>query len=710
MDIRTKLILDNRDFNRGIDQSQNKSKGFSNSFVTMARTAKIAVGAIAAATGAITALAKRVSDAGAGLRDLSRSLGISAKFIQQFRFAAEQNSVAMESADRALEQFSRRLGEAARGTGEARKTLTEMGVSVRDSNGRFREAQDILADVADAFQNNTDATRNADRANQLFGRSGIELISVLRGGSRALREFGDQADRLGALTDAEVITLGKLSDSYTDLATAIRGVVNQFVLGLEPALKASNKELTEMLANNQELARTMGEGVGEALRRIGDVAVLLANNIELIRNAFLALIGVRLASSLQSIIARFSSATTGAKGFSGVISGVVAASRTLVGVIGAKLLAFTKFGIALAIVTGAFSLLSGRTIQLNDTTTTFSEILSAVLFKITELIKGVGRLAKSFAIEFEPALEAIQAGFGAALSVITGFVNFTIAAFNIVPRTAKLAFDQVRRVISGEGVDAIQEYQDLIMNLFATDFVGNAADTVRGFLQSIVEDYRAAQQSTRQPLRITIDGGTAEQVPEMLTGWRLALQQFVEGFQQGFKEFKDSILTNTQLGLAVFKRFSEGLTDSLTDFFMTGKLNMRSFLEDIVRMIVRSNIQQALAAAFGGIGAASGIFGSIFGAIGSAFSGGAAGPLTGGTYAIGGMIPAGQTGLVGERGPEFIRGPAQITPVKQSDMRSQPTQVNYYIEAIDTQSFQDRLAQDPEFVFGVTQRGSRSFA
>ena len=56
----------------------------------------------------------------------------------------------------------------------------------------------------------------------------------------------------------------------------------------------------------------------------------------------------------------------------------------------------------------------------------------------------------------------------------------------------------------------------------------------------------------------------------------------------------------------------------------------------------------------GGIGK---IFGKLFGGIGKIFG-----------FARGGYLPAGRVGIVGERGPEFISGPARITPMSGSGM------------------------------------------
>ena len=74
-----------------------------------------------------------------------------------------------------------------------------------------------------------------------------------------------------------------------------------------------------------------------------------------------------------------------------------------------------------------------------------------------------------------------------------------------------------------------------------------------------------------------------------------------------------------------------------------------------------------------------------------------------GFFADGGMIPAGGYGVVGERGPELISGPAQITPMDMGGT----TQVTYNINAVDASSFRNLVASDPEFIFAVTEQGRR---
>ena len=80
------------------------------------------------------------------------------------------------------------------------------------------------------------------------------------------------------------------------------------------------------------------------------------------------------------------------------------------------------------------------------------------------------------------------------------------------------------------------------------------------------------------------------------------------------------------------------------------------------------------------------------------------GDFFGGFFANGGNLAPGKFGVVGERGPEFIGGPASITPMSGS------TNVTYNIQAVDARSFQQLLASDPSFIYALTEQGRRSMA
>lgn len=75
----------------------------------------------------------------------------------------------------------------------------------------------------------------------------------------------------------------------------------------------------------------------------------------------------------------------------------------------------------------------------------------------------------------------------------------------------------------------------------------------------------------------------------------------------------------------------------------------------------------------------------------------------GGFFANGGTIPRGRYGIVGERGPEYVAGPAQVSPMMG-------TNVTYNINAVDAASFRSMIAADPSFIHAVAMQGGKGLA
>jgi hypothetical protein len=103
------------------------------------------------------------------------------------------------------------------------------------------------------------------------------------------------------------------------------------------------------------------------------------------------------------------------------------------------------------------------------------------------------------------------------------------------------------------------------------------------------------------------------------------------------------------------------------------------------------------------IGGVTDTIGSIFGGGGDSGGGFFDGitSLFDGFFANGGSIGAGKFGVVGENGPEFVGGPATVTPMAGS------TNVTYNINAVDAQSFKAMIARDPSFIHAVAMQGAK---
>jgi lambda family phage tail tape measure protein len=182
----------------------------------------------------------------------------------------------------------------------------------------------------------------------------------------------------------------------------------------------------------------------------------------------------------------------------------------------------------------------------------------------------------------------------------------------------------------------------------------------------------------------------AEKLAEATRKHNEESRKWSTGWKKAYKDYAEDASNAAKRAETVFKKATQGMEDAIINFAKTGKFEWKSFVSSIAEELLRAQVRELLADVL---------------AIGSAPKGGAKssglGSLFGGFFATGGMIPPGRFGVVGERGPELVQGPANVTPMGT-------TNVVYNINAVDARSFKDLVAQDPQFIYAITMKGAKS--
>jgi lambda family phage tail tape measure protein len=230
------------------------------------------------------------------------------------------------------------------------------------------------------------------------------------------------------------------------------------------------------------------------------------------------------------------------------------------------------------------------------------------------------------------------------------------------------------------------------------EYIDKATDATKGLLVATEESYNQSR--------------------EWSTGWQTAMQEYVDNAGNYANNAKE-----------IFTTATKGMEDVLFNFVKTGKFTWDDFLQSMLDMLLKVAIEKAFAKTMGSvidmIGGAAGALGSGGGGGGGGDAGGwatwigAAVNVAGMFFADGGNIQAGSWGIVGEAGPELIKGPASIKPLKAAGMHASAnldvgqqagTSVNYVtynINATDAASFREMIAADPSFIYGVSMQGAK---
>lgn len=175
-------------------------------------------------------------------------------------------------------------------------------------------------------------------------------------------------------------------------------------------------------------------------------------------------------------------------------------------------------------------------------------------------------------------------------------------------------------------------------------------------------------------------------------------------FRDAKAELDESFLDSEGIGSFISKlgQAQAALSQDLATALLEGKSVMESFknffkslISQIIADIIRLSILQP-------------IISSIFGAFGFTPTFGAGGNITSiGRRATGGPVVKDKPYVVGERGPELFVPTGGGSIVPNDRMGGGKTEITYNIQAVDARSFQQLLASDPEYLYSVTQAGSR---
>ena len=237
------LLVRLRDQTRAGTRSLNRNlKGVGAQTQAIGRFSRLSGVALAGmATGALAGLGRLITTSlktSDELQKLSQTTGISTEGLSRLRFAAEQSGTSLDTVVKAQRRLAANSVDAANGIGDARQAFTDLGIDVKALADLNPEAQfEVLADAIASVEN---PTQRLAYAQDLLGRSGAELLPLLRGGSDGLRRLGEQAERTGnILSQRTADQAARVNDTMNELRHTVAGLGQTIFEGLLPSLQSA---------------------------------------------------------------------------------------------------------------------------------------------------------------------------------------------------------------------------------------------------------------------------------------------------------------------------------------------------------------------------------------------------------------------------------------------------------------------------------------
>jgi len=256
-------------FNSELKKSKRNARGWASDVKRHAKVGAAAIAAAGAASAAglavLTAESMKSIDA---LAKTSDKLGIATQHLAGLRHQAELNGVAQRSLDNSLQAMVRRVSEAADGTGTASKALAELGISAEELEKLSPDQQfaKISAEMA-GVKNQADKVK---LSYQIFGREGIGMVNVMRGGSAAMAESVKEAELLGvAVNRIDAAKIEAANDAAFRSDQAWKGLGNTIAIAVSPVLTQIKTDFVESAKKSNGFKDEVAMGMKIISKSIG---------------------------------------------------------------------------------------------------------------------------------------------------------------------------------------------------------------------------------------------------------------------------------------------------------------------------------------------------------------------------------------------------------------------------------------------------------
>lgn len=236
-------------------------------------TAGLAVGA-GAAIGLGVAVKSAVNEMD-NLSKTAQKVGITTEALSALQYAAELADVDIGQLQAGMTRLVKTQAEVAKGSEQQAALFRALGVEVLNADGTLRNAGDVMADIATEFANMEDGAEKTALAVQIFGRAGADLIPLLNGGAQGFRDAAREAEAFGLIVSTEAGRAAEeFNDNITRMGNAMQGAGIQLATELLPVMNELSDRVVDM-ASDPAFQRDLAE----AIRTVGEVAIDAAQGI-----------------------------------------------------------------------------------------------------------------------------------------------------------------------------------------------------------------------------------------------------------------------------------------------------------------------------------------------------------------------------------------------------------------------------------------------
>ena len=246
-----------------------------------------AIGAAAVAAGKkVWDLAKETAAYGDSVDKNSQKVGLSTKSYQQWDYAMNLAGTSMADCTTGLKTLTNTFDDANKGSKSATEKFERLGLSLDALKGKSRE--EVFNETVKALQNVKDETEKAALANDLFGKSGQNLLPLFNETNEETQKLLEEAEKYGMVMSEDAVKASaEFEDSLTKLKGTLNGVKNILMSDFLPSLTLVMDGLSDTFAGVDGGSEKLKEGISGLLGNIDEMIPKIIDFLTIIADVVL---------------------------------------------------------------------------------------------------------------------------------------------------------------------------------------------------------------------------------------------------------------------------------------------------------------------------------------------------------------------------------------------------------------------------------------
>ncbi|TWI65167.1 uncharacterized protein DUF4214 [Pseudoduganella lurida] len=292
-----KLALEYAEYTRGLDRSDQASLAFaqraqrhfdtasragSDFFDGVARRALQTAATMVTVGAAIEAVSRSIDNL-ATLDDLNQKTGASVESLSKLQQVAGQFDHDFGSVDSALTKLAKGMAGVDEDSSKTNKALKALGLSAKDSAGNLRDPSEVMVDVAKKLQGYEDGAAKAALMNDLFGKSGVELLPFLN-------DAADSFDQMAGRTKESAQQAALFQDQMNRMKSGVRELATDITVAALPAMNDLLGAIIDVGKENDTLksgdVASWADDLGLGMARVVDVAKIIPRLLSAVGGSF----------------------------------------------------------------------------------------------------------------------------------------------------------------------------------------------------------------------------------------------------------------------------------------------------------------------------------------------------------------------------------------------------------------------------------------